>query len=79
MMTFDDFETSELRPPIPTDTTPSVGEILDGKKVLRVKPISAMSLTKLACAATPVEISSQLKFKRHDSRPFVFWLAEVEL
>ena len=77
MKTFDDFtEARPAGPPIETESAPAVGELIDGKKVLRFKAIGASQVTQDAIDGT--EVDPNLKFKRHHSRPFVFWLAETK-
>jgi hypothetical protein len=76
VITFDDIEECHpAGPPISICDKPQIGEVIDQKKVLRVKPISAMNLTKLLLSKA--EISTSLKLKQHETRPFVFWLCEV--
>lgn len=75
--TFDDFaEANPAGPPIETTDKPEVGELIDGKRALRVKAIGAIQLTALALTGESCE--ARLKFKQHKTRPFVFWLVEIE-
>ena len=48
------------------------------RRVIRSKAISAMALTSLIISNPQEEVATNLVFRRHHSRPFVMWLAEVE-
>jgi len=88
MKSFDDYEGLDL----PEDAKAEVAKIgemaerhdlesdedhvVEKRKILRVKPISAHELTKDVINGN--EAAENLWFKQHPLRPGVFWLIEVE-
>ena len=76
MKTFDDFDIAVANTPITEDGMPVVGDIVEGKRILRVKPILLSSV--VFSIRNNWEVAGNLLFKEHGSRPPVMWLLELE-
>jgi hypothetical protein len=61
---------------IESDNKPLIGEIVEGKKIVRVKPIAISDMMWDSLQGGIFD--TRLRFKEHASRPFVYWLVELE-
>lgn len=73
---YNDIPVAESHTPIEDDGKPNIGDIIEGKKVLRAKPINISSIVGYSHALDTLDDSILLA--KHPIRQFVFWCVEVE-
>jgi hypothetical protein len=71
---YDDIPVAESHTPIEDDNKPKVGDVVDGGKVLRSKPVLISTIVGYNRCET---LDDSIRFSQHPRRPMVFWCTEI--
>jgi hypothetical protein len=72
---YDDIPVAESHTPFEYDGQPMIGDAVDGRKVLRVKPIVISTIVGYNHDCKTLD--DNIRLLQHKHRPMVFWCAEI--